>query len=217
MYNISLPLYFFPHHCLSVLDIVSFLLCISSPDQYSSVFFCISFITCYLCFYGFFTCPPTSVFPLLYIVFLLPKSCFIEFLFPFVSFSLLVLVNRWKEQHHYYDVNYLDAPKTTSWAMLWSLSSVSLCGGRPTIPGAHLAHVFISQTGWHWSIRWIFTSSVSHAVILLPLDKSLLFPGVYISVRKLYLFPPPSPLLTIIFFPPVATCQFSTPIMAFLP
>jgi hypothetical protein len=38
--------------------------------------------------------------------------------------------------------------------------------------------------------------------------------GVYISVRKRYLFPPP--LLKMIFFPPLATHCFSTPIVAFL-
>ncbi len=39
--------------------------------------------------------------------------------------------------------------------------------------------------------------------------------GVYISVRKQYLFPPP--LLKMIFFPPLATCRFSTSIVAFFP
>jgi hypothetical protein len=37
-------------------------------------------------------------------------------------------------------------------------------------------------------------------------------PGVCISVRKLYLFPPPQ--LKIIFFPPLATHHFLTPIVA---
>ncbi len=40
--------------------------------------------------------------------------------------------------------------------------------------------------------------------------------GVYISVRKQYLSPPP-PLLKMILFPPLATSRFSTPIVAFLP
>ncbi len=38
--------------------------------------------------------------------------------------------------------------------------------------------------------------------------------GVYISVRKRYFFPPPSENYI---FPPLATCCFSTPIVAFLP
>ncbi len=44
---------------------------------------------------------------------------------------------------------------------------------------------------------------------------SSLATGVYILVRKRYLFPPP--LMKIIFFPPLATRSFSTPIVAFLP
>jgi hypothetical protein len=39
--------------------------------------------------------------------------------------------------------------------------------------------------------------------------------GVYISVRKQYLFL--SPLVKMIFFPPLVPCCFSTPILAFLP
>jgi hypothetical protein len=44
--------------------------------------------------------------------------------------------------------------------------------------------------------------------------KKVLVPGVYILVRKRYLFPP---LMKMIFFPPLATHSFSTPIVAFLP
>jgi hypothetical protein len=49
----------------------------------------------------------------------------------------------------------------------------------------------------------------------LPAHSPLEITGVYISVRKRYLFPPP--LLKMIFFPPLATCRFSTPMVAFLP
>jgi hypothetical protein len=41
-----------------------------------------------------------------------------------------------------------------------------------------------------------------------------IFAGVYISVRKRYLFPPPSENDI---FPPLVLRHFSTPIVAFLP
>jgi hypothetical protein len=52
---------------------------------------------------------------------------------------------------------------------------------------------------------------LSYLLLRLLLQKS----GVYISVRKRYLFPPP--LLKMIFFPPLATHHFSTSIVAFFP
>jgi hypothetical protein len=61
-----------------------------------------------------------------------------------------------------------------------------------------------------------FFPSFSAATVL---QKQLLYcfdllPGVYISVRKRYLFPPP-PSENYIFFPPLATRRFWTPIVAF--
>ncbi len=76
-----------------------------------------------------------------------------------------------------------------------------------------ITHFLQGRAPCHTSKGLGTTCQTNHSRSLTGLVTVL--PGVYISVRKRYLFPPP--LLKMIFFPLLATHRFSTSIVAFFP